>query len=139
MIADIRQEYDRLCDILQETDADGSIFDELNTVSMEAIEYCANNNAEIELCDLAMEIEQPEHIKRCLNEQNYKRVLLYVKTCTQFLYEDELEELLELLRESYLEYREYAEALIIAIKQNKPISILGVLFALDNDNKFIDE
>lgn len=86
-----------------------------------------------------MEIEQPEYIKKCLNDQNYKRVLLYIKTCTQFLYEDELEEILELLRECYLDYKEYAEALIIAIRQNKPLCILDVLMSLDNNDKFANE
>ena len=59
---------------------DEHLFDELHAVANEVIDFCVNNNAEIELCDLAMEIEQPELIRRCLNDQNYRRVLLYVKT-----------------------------------------------------------
>ena len=58
--------------------------------------------------------------------------------CTQFVCDDELEDLLQFLGDCYIEYREYVESLIIAIRQNRPECIMKVLVALILDEEFPD-
>uniref|UniRef100_T2MDL8 26S proteasome non-ATPase regulatory subunit 2 n=1 Tax=Hydra vulgaris TaxID=6087 RepID=T2MDL8_HYDVU len=92
--------------------------EDLLQLADDIIPYDMKHNAEIDACDLAMEIEQLELLKKHVDKTTFQRVCLYLISCVKYVPEPENTQLLKCALELYLKYEHFPDALNIAIQLN---------------------
>ncbi|XP_057297932.1 26S proteasome non-ATPase regulatory subunit 2-like [Hydractinia symbiolongicarpus] len=106
---EIRQEY---------TDRTDGKTEDLIKLAKEIIPYDMKHNAEIDACDLAMEIERLDLLQIYVDKSTYQRVCLYLKSCVKYVPEPEDSQLLKCALDIYLKFNCFPEALNLAIQLN---------------------
>ncbi|XP_067006759.2 26S proteasome non-ATPase regulatory subunit 2 [Anabrus simplex] len=76
------------------------------------------HNAEIQACDMVMEIDRFDLLDKHLDESNYSRVCLYLLSCAMYVEESKRITILKDVYRYYVRFREYARALSVAMQLN---------------------
>ncbi|XP_022203334.2 26S proteasome non-ATPase regulatory subunit 2 [Nilaparvata lugens] len=82
------------------------------------IGFDMRHNAEIQACDLLMEIDRLELLDKHMDSTNYPRVCLYLVGCSVYVEEPERAAILNRVLEHYLKFNEYPRALCLAMQLN---------------------
>lgn len=96
---------------------DVAIRELLTNVAQAIVPYQMKHNAEAEACDLLMEIEALDVLKAHVDENAYQRVCLYLTSCAPYMPEGG-ENLLNVACELYLKFKQYAQAMRLALQLN---------------------
>lgn len=97
------------------------------------IPYLINTHSESEAVDLLLEVEKLETIMEFVNQNNYKRICLYLMTSSNYAADsDEMKCILEIAFNIYVKFKESTNALRVAIKLNNMVLIKQVFFNCEN-------
>eukprot|EP01125_Pyxidicula_operculata_P009198 TRINITY_DN3049_c0_g1_i2.p1 TRINITY_DN3049_c0_g1~~TRINITY_DN3049_c0_g1_i2.p1 ORF type:complete len:820 (-),score=188.81 TRINITY_DN3049_c0_g1_i2:106-2532(-) len=118
LCAEIGEEYHKRTEEEQSKDDILALVDEI-------IPFLLKHNAEPDACDIAMEVEKLDKLVEHVDELNYKRVILYLETCVNYLPEPEDTETLRITMK-------------ITHKLNKIPETMRIALALD-DKDFIEQ
>eukprot|EP01128_Nolandella_sp_AFSM9_P004196 TRINITY_DN1846_c0_g1_i1.p1 TRINITY_DN1846_c0_g1~~TRINITY_DN1846_c0_g1_i1.p1 ORF type:complete len:917 (-),score=265.52 TRINITY_DN1846_c0_g1_i1:19-2457(-) len=89
--------------------------DDLIALIDEIVPFLATHNAEPEACDLLLEVDMLSRILNHVSEQNYKRIVLYLHSCANYLPEPEDKQTLQVILSINLKMERAAEALFVAL------------------------
>ncbi|XP_014253603.1 26S proteasome non-ATPase regulatory subunit 2 [Cimex lectularius] len=84
------------------------------------IKFDMEHNAEIQACDLLMEIDRLDMLDAHMDAGNYSRVCLYLVNCAVYVEEPERGNIVSGVMKHYLRFKEYPRALCLAMQLNKP-------------------
>lgn len=97
------------------------------------IPYLISTHSESEAIDLLLEVEKLEMIMDFLNQTNYKRICLYLLASSKYAADsDENKCILEIAYNIYIKFKEYPNALRVAMKLNNPILIRQVFLGCND-------
>ncbi|XP_065191107.1 26S proteasome non-ATPase regulatory subunit 2-like [Sycon ciliatum] len=100
--------------------------DELGALSNlvdDIIPFNMKHNAEAEACDLLMELERTDDIRKFVDKNTYERVCLYLVSCVRYVPSPEDEALLDTCMKIYLQFEQYAQAMRMAMmKSNRSVA-----------------
>ncbi|KAL1138199.1 hypothetical protein AAG570_009891 [Ranatra chinensis] len=82
------------------------------------IKFDMKHNAEIQACDLLMEIDKLELLDDHMDSTNYPRVCLYLVNCAVYVEEPERGSIVAGVMKHYLRFKEYPRALCLAMQLN---------------------
>ncbi|XP_057666687.1 26S proteasome non-ATPase regulatory subunit 2-like [Diorhabda carinulata] len=85
--------------------------------------FNCSHNAEIQGCDLLMEIDRLEMLPDYVAENNYQRICMYLYSCAKYVDEIERTKIMELVCEEYMNFEEFAKAMIIFIQIDARLSV----------------
>nr|CAD2202686.1 unnamed protein product [Meloidogyne enterolobii] len=92
----------------------------------ELVIHNLNHNAEIEACDILMEIERIDLLKEMaqkLEHLDYERICLYILSCAPFIPDPENITLIDMARDLYMHFGKNIEALRCAMRTNNTSAI----------------
>lgn len=84
----------------------------------DVIQFDMKHSAEIQACDLLMEIDRLDLLTQHMDQSNYPRVCLYLVGCASYVEEPESTLILQGVLNHYLRFNEYPRALLIAMQIN---------------------
>lgn len=90
------------------------------------IAFDMKHNAEIQACDLLMEIDRLDMIEKHMDSSNYPRVCLYLVSCAVYVEDPERDAILHSVMEDYLKFKEYPRALCLAMQLNDMDTMLRI-------------
>ncbi|KAF7637169.1 26S proteasome non-ATPase regulatory subunit 2 [Meloidogyne graminicola] len=102
----------------------------------ELVRHNLTNNAEIEACDLLMEIERIDILKEMaqqLEHLDYERICLYILSCAPFTPDPDNITLINMSKDLYMHFGRTVEALRCAMRTNDTTSI-ETIFGSTNDS-----
>ncbi|XP_069695760.1 26S proteasome non-ATPase regulatory subunit 2-like isoform X2 [Periplaneta americana] len=82
------------------------------------IAFDMTHNAEIQACDLLMEIDQLNILKNHMDTTNYSKVCHYLVSCANYVEGPERTSILEEVLEYYMQFKEYSRALGLSMQLN---------------------
>ncbi|KAG5327003.1 PSMD2 ATPase, partial [Acromyrmex heyeri] len=80
------------------------------------IAFDTRHNAEIQACDLCLEIDELNFLAEYLEPTNFARVCYYLISCATYSEETERRQILEFATEQYLKFNEYTRAILVALQ-----------------------
>ncbi|KAL0120806.1 hypothetical protein PUN28_008474 [Cardiocondyla obscurior] len=80
------------------------------------IAFDVRHNAEIQACDLCLEIDELNFLTDYLESTNFVRVCYYLISCAAYSEDIERRQILEFATEQYLKFNEYARAILVALQ-----------------------
>ncbi|XP_051157814.1 26S proteasome non-ATPase regulatory subunit 2-like [Leptopilina boulardi] len=80
------------------------------------IKFDMKDNAEIQACDLSLEIDQIELLDKHLDSTNYLRVCNYLASCAAYSEEFDRQKILQSVANNYLKFGDYCKAILIAMQ-----------------------
>jgi len=92
--------------------------EDLMKLATDILPYDMKHYAEIDACDLAMEIERLDLLEKFVDKSTYQRVCLYLTSCVNYVPEPEDTELLKCALNIYLKFDCFPEAMTLAIQLN---------------------
>lgn len=90
----------------------------LEKLIKDIVKFNCKFHAEIQACDLLMEIDKLEILPSFIDKSIYSRICLYLQCCAKYVDDLEADKILKLVAEQYIRFKEYSKALIIAINLN---------------------
>ncbi|KAF5293696.1 hypothetical protein FQA39_LY03181 [Lamprigera yunnana] len=84
----------------------------------EIIKFNCKHHAEIQACDMLMEIDRLEILPEYIDDTTYSRICLYLISCVKYVDYIEANKILRLVTDQYLRFNEYTKALILALQLN---------------------
>ncbi|XP_024941702.1 26S proteasome non-ATPase regulatory subunit 2 [Cephus cinctus] len=96
------------------------------------IEFDMQHNAEIQACDLCMEIDQLDLLDDHLNDTNFGRVCLYLGNCAGYSEEMERLHILKIVTNYYLRFNQYTRAMLVALQIPDSESVYKCLITCPN-------
>ncbi|XP_073969023.1 regulatory particle non-ATPase 1 [Rhodnius prolixus] len=90
------------------------------------IKFDMEHNAEIQACDLLMEIDRLDMLDSHMDQSNYSRVCLYLVNCAVYVEEPERGNIVAGVMRHYLRFKEYPRALCLAMQLNKPQQMIDI-------------
>lgn len=128
LAGEIAQEYRLLTDAaLDEMQVDGvdptfalssATLEEVHALVSDIVPFLISSNAEPEAVDLLMEVESLAKLVEHTDEHNYSRVCLYLRSCADYVTEQEdVDELLKIAAEIYAKVSKLPEAMEVAIRR----------------------
>ncbi|KHJ84078.1 hypothetical protein OESDEN_16212 [Oesophagostomum dentatum] len=90
------------------------------------------HNAEVEACDLLIEIERLDLLMEYVEDVDHQRVCLYLLSCAPLTPDPDNVILIRTAKDIYLKYKRYLEAVRCAIMLNDPVEIKNI-FSQTND------
>ena len=123
LCSDIGHEYDIRLD-------KGEPTNELLDLVKEFAPYLIKQHCESDAIDLLIEVESIDEIKNYINENNYKKICLYLLSISNYSADtDEYRSTLELVYNIYFEkFHQYIDAMRVAIKIGNPLYIKQTFF-----------
>ncbi|KOB76346.1 26S proteasome non-ATPase regulatory subunit 2 [Operophtera brumata] len=117
-VGDWGHEYVRQLEgeIAEEWNADN--MDTLLSLVQDVISFDMKHSAEIQACDLLMEIDRLDLLTQHMEESNYPRVCLYLIGCASYVVEPESTQILQGVLHTYQRFGEYPRALLVAMQLN---------------------
>lgn len=92
---------------------------ELSKVVFDIVPFLITSNAEPEAVDLLMEVDSLSQLVDHTDEHNYSRVCLYLKSCADYLPEQEdIDQLLKIAVDIYVKVGKFPDAMQVAIRKN---------------------
>ncbi|XP_045772793.1 26S proteasome non-ATPase regulatory subunit 2 [Maniola jurtina] len=103
---------------------EGEIAEEWNIENMntlmalvrDVVAFDMQHSAEIQACDLLMEIDRLDLLSQHMDQSNYPRVCLYLIGCASYVVEPESTQILQGVLDTYLRFKEYPRALLVAMQ-----------------------
>ncbi|CAH0715457.1 unnamed protein product, partial [Brenthis ino] len=103
---------------------EGEIAEEWNIENMnslmplvrDVVAFDMQHSAEIQACDLLMEIDRLDLLSQHMDQSNYPRVCLYLIGCASYVVEPESTQILQGVLDTYLRFGEYPRALLVAMQ-----------------------
>lgn len=83
------------------------------------VKFDCKFHAEIQACDLLMEIDKLEILPLYIDKSIFSRVCLYLQSCAKYVDDIEAGKILKLVAIQYTRFEEYSKALITAINLGK--------------------
>ncbi|XP_050460857.1 26S proteasome non-ATPase regulatory subunit 2-like [Cataglyphis hispanica] len=80
------------------------------------ISFDIKHNAEIQACDLCLEIDELNFLAEHLDSTNFTRVCHYLISCAAYSEDTERRQILEFATEQYLKFNEFTRAILIALQ-----------------------
>ncbi|EFN83314.1 26S proteasome non-ATPase regulatory subunit 2 [Harpegnathos saltator] len=80
------------------------------------IAFDMRHNAEIQACDLCLEIDELDFLAVHLDSTNFTRVCHYLISCAAYSEDTERKQILEFATEQYLKFNEYTRAILVALQ-----------------------
>lgn len=108
---EIGQEYE----IRQQEEKDS---EDITSLALVLVPFFLTHNAEADAVDILSELEMIEHIKEHLDENTYSRVCLYMASMVPLLTYPDNDRFLRTAHDVYLQYKQYTQAISLAIKLN---------------------
>ncbi|XP_075233916.1 regulatory particle non-ATPase 1 [Lycorma delicatula] len=90
------------------------------------IGFDMRHNAEIQACDLLMEIDRLDLLDEHMDSTNYPRVCLYLCGCAVYVEEPERAAILNGVMEHYLKFKEYPRALCLSMQLNDTDTMIRI-------------
>lgn len=116
-IGDWGHEYIRqLENEIVETWNDEKMANVLMPLIKDIMDFNCHHHAEIQGCDLLMEIDQLNLLPQYITEETYERMCLYLTSCTKYVDVLEANKIMNLVAEQYMKFDIYSRALIIALQ-----------------------
>lgn len=91
---------------------------ELLSLIKDIITFDCHYHAEIQACDMLMEIDKLELLPDHIDSSTYARICLYLTSCVKYVDSVEGLKILKLVAKQYIRFGENTKALIIAIQLN---------------------
>nr|CAD7424987.1 unnamed protein product [Timema monikensis] len=82
------------------------------------VSFDMSHNAEIQACDLLMEIDEIDRLRDYIDTSNYSRVCLYLISCALYVDKPEYIKIINLVLDFFLKFREYTRAMCLAMNLN---------------------
>lgn len=99
-------------------------FDDLLDLVAVIVPYLIEQHSENEAVDLLLEVEKLDTIMDLVNPNNYKRICLYLMASSNYAADtDEQRSILEITYNIFSKFKEYANALRVAVKMNNMLFI----------------
>ena len=99
-------------------------FDDLLDLVAVMVPYLIEQHSENEAVDLLLEVEKLDTIMDLVNSNNYKRICLYLMASSNYAADtDEQRSILEITYNIFSKFKEYANALRVAVKMNNMLFI----------------
>ncbi|XP_026327606.1 26S proteasome non-ATPase regulatory subunit 2 [Hyposmocoma kahamanoa] len=103
---------------------EGEIAEDWNVDNMETllplvkdvVSFDMKHSAEIQACDLLMEIDRLDLLTQHMDQSNYPRVCLYLIGCASYVVEPESTQILQGVLDTYRRFGEYPRALLVAMQ-----------------------
>lgn len=103
---------------------EGEIAEEWNVDNMntllplvrDVVAFDMKHSAEIQACDLLMEIDRLDLLSQHMDQSNYPRVCHYLIGCASYVVEPESTQILQGVLDTYLRFGEYPRALLVAMQ-----------------------
>eukprot|EP00794_Sanderia_malayensis_P017065 gene17065-18785_t len=92
--------------------------DDLIDLAKIIIPYDMQHNAEIDACDLAMEIERLDLLEEFVDKSTFHRVCLYLTSCVNYVPEPEDSALLHSAIKIFLKFECFPDAITLAVRLN---------------------
>jgi len=128
LAGDISNEYVKRLD-------EGKQFDDLLELVNVIVPFLIQQHSENEAIDILLEIEKLDSIMDLVNENNYKRICLYLMASSNYAADtEEMRSILEITYNIYTKFKQHANALRIAIKMNNELFIKQTFFNCDDFN-----
>uniref|UniRef100_A0A8D9BU46 26S proteasome non-ATPase regulatory subunit 2 n=1 Tax=Cacopsylla melanoneura TaxID=428564 RepID=A0A8D9BU46_9HEMI len=96
------------------------------------IQFDMKHNAEIQACDLLMEIDHLELLDKHMDATNYPRVCLYLSNCAVYVEEPERSVITNGVLQNYLKFKEYPRALTLALQLNDEPAVMKIFQLCDD-------
>lgn len=96
------------------------------------VKYDCQFHAELQACDLLMEIDKLEILPQYIQKDTYPRICLYLASCSRYVDDIEAAKILELVAGQHLKFEEYAKALILYF-QMRNVKMIKKVFELCKD------
>ncbi|XP_043489338.1 26S proteasome non-ATPase regulatory subunit 2-like [Polistes fuscatus] len=93
------------------------------------VKFNMKHNAEIQACDLCLEIDQIHFLQDYLDCNNFLRVCHYLTSCAAYSEEMEKQQILEFVYYQYIRFGDYSKAMLIAIQLANPELVFKCLTA----------
>lgn len=81
--------------------------------------FDCTHHAEIQACDLLMEIDRLELISDHVDKSTYDRICLYLSSCAKHVDEIEAGKIIKIVADQYLKFGEYAKAMVIFLREGE--------------------
>lgn len=92
---------------------------ELHKLVSDIVPFLITSNAEPEAVDLLMEVDSLSQLAELVDKYNYNRVCLYLKSCADYLPEQEdVDQLLKIATDIYVKVGQFPDAMQVAIRKN---------------------
>ncbi|KAK2587152.1 hypothetical protein KPH14_002910 [Odynerus spinipes] len=101
-------------------DEEEDIRSQLTPLVKSIIKFNMKHNAEIQACDLCLEIDQMNFLHEYLDSNNFSRVCHYLTNCAAYSEEIERRQILELVFQQYMRFDEWSKAMLIALQLANP-------------------
>lgn len=119
---------------------EGEIAEEWNIENMntlmplvrDVIAFDMQHSAEIQACDLLMEIDRLDLLSQHMDQSNYPRVCLYLIGCASYVVEPESTQILQGVLDTYLRFGEYPRALLVAMQLHDKVKCEEVFNACND-------
>ncbi|CAI4221042.1 unnamed protein product [Auanema sp. JU1783] len=100
--------------------------EELTAMAREIVEHNMKHNAEVEACDLLIEIEKLELLLEYVHDVDHPRVCLYLLSCAPLTPDPDNIILIRCAKDIYLKFERYLEAVRCAIMLNDTDEIKSI-------------
>ncbi|KAL3272663.1 hypothetical protein HHI36_014127 [Cryptolaemus montrouzieri] len=91
--------------------------------------FNCHHHAEIQGCDLLMEIDQLNLLPEYVTEDTYERMCLYLTSCTKYVDVLEAGKIMNLVVDQYMKFEIFSRALIIALQLNNDDMVKNIFKA----------
>lgn len=109
--------------------------EELSRLVSDIVPFLITSNAEPEAVDLLMEVDSLSLLASYVDEHNYNRVCLYLKSCADYLPEQEdVEQLLTIAVDIYRKVKKLPDAMQVAIRKNDMELIKAIYLASEEQS-----
>lgn len=105
---------------------------ELLPLVLDVIKFDCDHHAEIQACDLLMEIDKLEILSKYVDKSIYQRVCLYLMSCSKYVDEVETEKIMKFVADQYLKHGEFVKALVVFI-QMRNCEMIEKVFSVCKD------
>ncbi|CAH1180038.1 unnamed protein product [Phaedon cochleariae] len=92
--------------------------DTLVALIHDIVAFNCTHHAEIQACDLLMEVDLLHLLPAYVSKTNYQRMCLYLLSCSKYVDDVERAKIMRLVGEQYLRFGEHTRAMITAIQMN---------------------
>lgn len=87
----------------------------MKQLTKDIVNFNCTHHAEIQACDLLMELDEMDCISQYINSTIYQRICMYILSCAKFVEDPEARKLKKIVAYQYMKFDEAAKALVIAI------------------------
>lgn len=105
---------------------------ELLVLARDIVMHNMKHNAEVEACDLLIEIERLDLLIEYVVDVDHQRVCLYLLSCAPLTPDPDNVILIRTAKDIYLKYKRYLEAVRCAIMLNDPVEIKNIFSKTDD-------